>query len=318
MISKFKFFYRQLYLLKEILLYRIDKAEYIIYFGTSIGDTLLSSAVVKTLLEKNVRVLFFTPKPELFEHINLLRPGTHYYLSNVHHNKLFSALRENWRFSGRFKNLYYTQYLPEKDLDLQPAKHIITLMLEQVGILDVSIARPWVQVPEGRPEGLPSHKPIVAIQSSGMGAVFAMKNKEWFPDRFQKVVNALKENISFIQIGVITDPLLEGVVDKRGVPITETARILKYSNLFLGLVGMAMHLAKGVGCRSIIIYGGREAAWQSGYPEDIHIVNHPTCSPCWLRNHCNHERMCMSQIQPEIIIESIVMAMEGEMLKSVK
>jgi ADP-heptose:LPS heptosyltransferase len=66
-----------------------------------------------------------------------------------------------------------------------------------------------------------------------------------------------------------------------------------------------MHLARAVDTRSVIIYGGREKAWQSGYPCNENIETNPDCSPCWQNNHCDYDRTCLKEISVKDVLEAV-------------
>ena len=66
-----------------------------------------------------------------------------------------------------------------------------------------------------------------------------------------------------------------------------------------------MHLARSVDTRSVIIYGGKEKAWQSGYPCNENLETSPNCSPCWQNNQCDYERQCMSDISTQDLLRGI-------------
>jgi ADP-heptose:LPS heptosyltransferase len=72
--------------------------------------------------------------------------------------------------------------------------------------------------------------------------------------------------------------------------------MLANASFFVGQVGFLMHLTRAVDTRSVIIYGGREKAWQSGYPCNENIETNPNCSPCWQNNHCDYDRICLNEI----------------------
>jgi ADP-heptose:LPS heptosyltransferase len=125
-------------------------------------------------------------------------------------------------------------------------------------------------------------------------------------------------NIEILQIGSPNDSLLEGVKDLRGkTSIRKTAAILSQSKCFVGTVGFLMHLARSVECRSVIIYGGREHSWQSGYKCNENLNSFVDCAPCWKWNDCNHNRKCMDSITPEEVLKAIreVLAKNGTVLE---
>lgn len=77
------------------------------------------------------------------------------------------------------------------------------------------------------------------------------------------------------------------VEDYRGaLSLREVFLLMKDLDLFVGQVGFLMHVAAAVFCPSVIIYGGFEAPWQSGYAENDNIFSEISCSPCatfWAR-----------------------------------
>ena len=66
-----------------------------------------------------------------------------------------------------------------------------------------------------------------------------------------------------------------------------------------------MHLARAVDTRSVIIFGGREKAWQSGYPCNENLETSPACSPCWQNNNCDNQKACMSEIQSSDVLAAV-------------
>jgi ADP-heptose:LPS heptosyltransferase len=94
--------------------------------------------------------------------------------------------------------------------------------------------------------------------------------------------------------------------------IRESAAILSNSMVFVGLVGFLMHLARAVECRSVIVYGGREAPWQSGYSSNENLYTPMHCSPCWLWNRCDYDRECMNLIS----VEDVTAATERQVARA--
>ena len=130
-----------------------------------------------------------------------------------------------------------------------------------------------------------------------------MRNKEWYPQRFQEVCAGLTREFTVIQLGSELDPKLDGVMDLRGkTSLRQSAAILANARVFVGLVGFLMHLARAVDCRSVIVYGGRETPLQTGYTANQNLPSPVECSPCWLRNTCAYDRKCMDMITvPQVI-----------------
>ena len=119
-------------------------------------------------------------------------------------------------------------------------------------------------------------------------------------------MNKLSSRFSIVQLGLKNQPKLNNTLDLRGSSISESASYLANATFFLGQVGFLMHLARAVNTRSVIIYGGREKSWQSGYPCNENIETNPVCSPCWQNNHCDYDRKCLK----EITVKDVLVAIE--------
>jgi hypothetical protein len=55
----------------------------------------------------------------------------------------------------------------------------------------------------------------------------------------------------------------------------------------------------------VIVLGGREAPWQSGYPENLNLYTEVPCAPCWLWNRCDYERKCLTAIEPGEVVRKV-------------
>jgi len=263
-------------------------------FDGGIGDDLICTAVLRELYKRTGdRPWMLSHYPDLFRlnpDISVIarkeKPGV---------NLVIKALKLP------VTQLSYAQH--DNGRDIQPNRHVMTVLCESLGISGRIRKRPYLFLTNREKTRGRIHPQQIAIQTSGLAAKYAAKTKEWYPDRFQKVVNAFRGNYQFVQIGAKQDPLLEGVVDMRGkTAIRESAAILQNSLLFIGLAGFLQHLARSVDCRSVIIYGGRELPSQTGYACNRNMVSNPACSPCWLYNDCPHGVMCMSDISVEQVV----------------
>jgi ADP-heptose:LPS heptosyltransferase len=81
--------------------------------------------------------------------------------------------------------------------------------------------------------------------------------------------------------------------------------VLANCRLFVGNVGFLMHLARAVECPSVIIFGGREAPWQSGYSCNANLYSPESCAPCWLWNRCDYDRICMNRITAANAVQAV-------------
>ena len=198
-------------------------------------------------------------------------------------------------------------------------EHFLVSMCRMAGITGEVSMRPYLCLrPAERAAGRLFDRQIV-IQSAGLGSAKPMKNKEWFPERFQLVAEALRSKTSVIQLGTPLDPPLQGALDLRGkTSVREAAAIVANSMALVGQVGFLMHLARAVDCRSVIVYGGRETPETTGYIANQNLVGITPCAPCWEENKCDYGRECMKMISTETVIQAAedVMARYGSPLET--
>ncbi len=200
------------------------------------------------------------------------------------------------------------EYAPSigRDRRAPPSRHIVAEMCARTGITGPVSIRPYLHLTEAEKAEAAWASGMVVIQSSGMAARHPMQNKQWYPERFQDVVDALRGDVDFIQLGADSDPLLRNVRDLRGqTRIRQTAAILHHARLYVGTVGFLMHLARAVECPGVIIFGGRESPAQSGYVCNSNLYSAVPCAPCWRSNTCDFDRRCMQAISVPDVIQAI-------------
>jgi hypothetical protein len=267
----------------------------LLFYGLAPGDDLLCTAVLRELYKRRRPcTLMISNYPELFlgGDASHIRPaGDRYYIdgSTVSKYRQFARI---WRRD--FRQPFYHR---DRDLAKRASRHIIAQMCARSGIKGQVLIRPYLALTDyEKAQGAWANGKIV-IQSSGMAARHPMQNKQWYLERFQGVVDSLREEFDFVQVGSASDPLIDHTMDLRGVTsIRETAAILHHARLYVGAVGFLMHLARAVDCPAVIVYGGREAPWQSGYICNANLYSSVPCAPCWRWNECDFDRRCMKEI----------------------
>ena len=266
------------------------------FHGTGgIGDDLMSTTVFHELKKRGGgRIAVTTRHPGLFQN----NPDVDKILWHPH------PRLNRWLCEGLpFVRLGYAEYDPVCDRDAHPEEHILVSICRLAGVTGRIGLRPYFFLsPAELAAGRLTANQIV-IQTSGLSAAHAMRNKEWYPQRFQEVCAGLTREFTVIQLGSELDPKLDGVMDLRGkTSLRQSAAILANARVFVGLVGFLMHLARAVDCRSVIVYGGRETPLQTGYTANQNLPSPVECSPCWLRNTCAYDRKCMDMITvPQVI-----------------
>lgn len=163
--------------------------------------------------------------------------------------------------------------------------------------------------------------------------------------RWQEVINILKDDIKFVQIGVSKHPYprLDNVIDYVGKTEDRNTGIRDLFNLFLhaqgslGLVSMHMHLSAVFNNPCVVLAGAREPAWFTNYFGHQYIQTNGTmeCSEtkaCWAcklegcRNltepdnvqkghHTKKVPKCVEIIEPEEIAEAVMKYYKGGRLE---
>jgi hypothetical protein len=276
------------------LLRRHGRPSAILYFGESPGDDLLATAVLRQWHRvRGSRAAYLTSHPALFSG----NPDVAF--TAPYDPELAGALQ---LLGIPRRRLIYHRYDPDTDRSIAPrAEHIINLMCRAAGLPPAANPRPILRL-EPR-EIVRAPRTRIVLQSSVLSARMPIKNKDWFPDRMQAVADALRRDAEIVQLGTPGDPALSGVLDMRGrTTLREAAGIVAGAQLFIGMVGLLMHVAAAVGTRSTVIFGGREHPDQSGYPENVNLFTELPCSPCWLWNTCPYDRECMRRITADDVI----------------
>lgn len=270
----------------------------LLHFGTALGDDLLCTAVFRELAKRGKKNLWIMSQhPEIFERnpdVAKVIPIDEYYAYGLE------------LLGSRYKFLQYGRVEVATDRTLPPERHLIAEMCGCAGIEGEISLRPYFHVDARAQAEALRDQDMVAIQSSGLGARFPTQNKEWYPERFQAVVEELASQCKFVQIGSISDPPLAGTCDLRGkTSIHQAAALLANCRLFVGGEGFLMHLARAVECPSVIVFGGRVTPWQCGYSCNTNLYSAVPCAPCWLWQPCDHERRCMQEISVAAVAAAV-------------
>lgn len=269
----------------------------LIHFGDAVGDDLLCTTVARELVRRgDGPVWMMTRHPALFA-------GNADVAETVPKDERIAAAVAD--VGGRFVVPVYSRHDWARDAgDPVPAAHILAVMCGLAGVAGPVTLRPYLHLTEAEAAAGRVAAGQVAMHTSGATAALPMLNKEWVPGRFQAVADAIGDDgHTVVQLGHPADPPLAGAVDLRGrTTLRQAAAVLSQSAGLVGLVGFLMHLARAVGRRSTIVYGGRELPAQSGYGCNENVTNVLPCSPCWQWSRCAYDRACMGQIGPDAVI----------------
>lgn len=272
-------------------------------FGVAPGDDLLCTAVARELRKRGIGPIWMISNyPEIFAGADDVARV----LPTSTDGEAFANL-----WSLNYRLLEYAQFLGNDRFE-SPRRHIIAEICALAGVTGTVDLRPHLYMSEEELAAGAWAGDYIAIQSSGLAARFPMHNKEWYPERFQVIVDTLREEYDFVQLGSESDPLLDHVTDLRGrTSIREAGAILYHARIYVGSVGFLMHLARAMECPSIIIYGGREAPWQSGYSCNLNFYTPVSCAPCWRANTCDYDRGCMEAVKAEAVVHGVRQVVAG-------
>jgi len=273
----------------------MGRPEVVIYFGAGIGDDLLCGTVAHELKKRGTgRIVMISRHPSLFEHSPDVAAVYNYGYATV-------GRRHRWGYGWLAPQ--FSVYDKETDRDVFPNEHLLITMCRKAGLTGTIELRPYLTLLASEKAAGRLLDNQIAIQSGGLGQ---MKNKDWLPERYQAVADQLGNGFGMVQLGLKQDPPIQGALDLRGkTTLRESAAILASSRLFIGQVGFLMHVARAVDCRSVIVYGGREDPFVSGYRVNENIVGRTICSPCWQRNKCDYGHECMKMIEPDQVVAAV-------------
>lgn len=251
-----------------------------------LGDNLLLSAVLPYLRHKySARPLVVETRwPELFKH----NPNADW-VTHLHMKTTARHIKPKYHIDCETRDSLYTQLMSKVGAEGEGFPEIFLTDEEVAEIGRRFPGEYWTICPKGK-------------------TTFCANRKEWGVENFQRLRD-LMPGLRFVQIGMPSDPLLDNVVDGRGLSVRQTAAAIRKSRCFVGLEGGLMHLTKAVGGRAVIIYGGFIRPEVSGYSENLNIYSPVSCSPCFHSDYSHDEcktMECMRAIRPEGVLELII------------
>ena len=118
------------------------------------------------------------------------------------------------------------------------------------------------------------YKVPVAIQIIGR----CSKNKLWPHSNWTELVRR-NPQYTFIQLGTSEEPLINGVVDLRGLPLRISLGVLKWVRSFVGIDSVLAHATNVFGTPGVVIFGpSTPIVW--GHPNNKNLFAGLPCAPC--------------------------------------
>lgn len=256
----------------------------------ALGDNLLLSMLLPDLrkIKPDHKIIVETKFPELF--INNPYPD---WVTSTH----FSTTKKFIK--------------PKYTVNRTTSRSIFCQMMNYIGITDNCLPEFYLSNVEIEAAKAAYPPPYLVIAPVGK-TKFSANRKEWGHDKFQQLVQLLNDR-TVLQVGMPSDPLLDGVIDTRFIDIRKTAAIISNAVLFIGLEGGLMHLARSVATPAVIVYGGYIKPEISGYSLNANIATNESCSPCYDSNQrqteCDH-MSCMKKIEVNDVYRTVIKKLE--------
>ena len=276
-----------------------------------IGDALTFQAVTKALFEKiGHKILVAHKNKSLFENNPYVEVTDAVFEAPNSLTDLQIARIERAGFEIIVPIYYNVEKLENGKYEhFYPDCHLIARTAAVCGLNEKIDLKPVMYLTDeekkyGRfaPEG----KKQVAIMSG------ACEKVKFWP-YFQDVVDALKVEYYFVQVGALNDTPLNGVsMHLEGkTSLRQTASVLYNSDLFVGEIGGLMHMARAVDCPAVIAYSSSEPDYFVNYIANTNVHPKKVC-PTFLKYgtltgclSCLDCFVCVRSIDPKEVIEAV-------------
>ena len=202
------------------------------------------------------------------------------------------SVDENWTTAG----------FPELHNQASIKEHNIQFMLKKLGVKNIpkwEEIRQYLYV-EDLPFIVNNGDPYITFQ---VKAGDWTKNKNWSIHNWFDLIARIYWDlgIATYQVGDIKEKRVNEIYNDdygqwMGRPLSEVASFIQGSELHICPVSGTMHIASGVGTKSVVIYGGREDPKITGYSNNINMqvdtyrlskfTREVNCSPCWKIEDC--------------------------------
>ena len=311
---------------------------------SSLGDVILTSAVLDPLYEKGYKVDFLTFKPfdELFKYdyrINKiiapektqlksikdiyrfargLKKEGYDYILDLHSN-LRSFLIS--KFSGIKTIRYKKEGIKRRLKILNPDFNVVKAYLETLkkfGIEDIEKYRPRLILKEEEKELVRAMVPENFIVL-GTGARYINKVYPYY----NKVAEILLEKgFNIVLVGSKEDKNMdtnvypEKVVDLRGkLSLRESLAVISLARLTISNDSAITHMSRAVGVPVLVIYGATHPYFGFAPLEDegSYIFKGLECQPCDLhgKGECKRgDRACLTTVSPEEVVQKALQLLE--------
>ena len=272
-----------------------------------IGDQICFMFALQTRFKQTGRkAVIFTPLPWLYKYADFCD-----IIPNVHYGNLLKKAEEAYKHHlwVRFISPTCIHWTGENEnVVTWPMRHIAAQYCANMGLSGPVDIQPHLLLTEEEKSFGRFYKNQIAVMTGGM-----MRYKAWDFEKMQEVVESLGGRYHFVQIGAPSDRRLRGVkvLTHKKLSLRQTASVLYNSRCFVGSIGGLMHLAKAVGCPSVITYSSAEPLNYDSYPENISVYAPGSCNDCAHNLHdpqhepCPYNYSCIRDIKTDAVVKAI-------------
>ena len=278
-----------------------------IYVAGGLGDCLFYTPLIRQLYHlQNNRVSVYVHK---IQHFEILKNNPYCDLSLIEYDEypnLLDIPKPNYLANKSQIDVsepyYYMVFLPTLSFKMKASSVIAkTFNIELLNNkLDIFLSDKEMKF--GRKIVSKFKNPITINPTS-----VSSKNQGWYFERWNEVIFRLKD-YTFIQIGLETEHLLEGVIDFRGgYSLRQQLSILANSKFHIGLDSFWSHAAAALNTKAIVLFG-ESTPTTYGQENNFNIYKNISCSPCidWIHGYnCPYSKKCMELITVDDVLNSV-------------
>ena len=268
-----------------------------------LGDVVLSTPIFKELKSKypNSRTVvnyFYQGQADILQgnpYVDILRPMT--FFNKVYYKFLVYVKKI------KIHNIAYGSLRPAFSYAIKASEIIAEMM-------DLKLTDTQLQLYLKKEEDLDAREKLSAYKNSIIIHItsVASTNQMWPVENWNQLVKNMPD-YTFIQLGLISETMVEGAVDMRGkTSIRESIALIKNAHSFVGVVSFFSHVTNAFNKYGVVFFGpSSPSVW--GHENNINVTKELPCSPCidFLgKGECPYDKLCMRLISVEEVEDMII------------
>jgi ADP-heptose:LPS heptosyltransferase len=275
-----------------------------------IGDAIVCTPMLRALKESNPnsKIILYAHRRD---HLLVFKNNPH--IDSLRYLSVYWMWRYPYHLFAYLFNKKLVQYFPLRYQRIHIYEHIYNkrnVKMIAGDIFNLSLANTNVQLfltlKEERKarEKLAPFKNVVLMHIHSRSSV----NHHWNIEHWNELVKQLPQ-CTFIQIGHLDEPCVEGAQDWRGqTSLREAFSLLKYASSFVGVDSGIAHATNAFGIPGVVLFGDSSPVYW-GHDNNINIYKNVACSPCYyhlLSAKCPYNHECMETITVREVKEALV------------